>query len=306
VAVTEYTGGDGALQLDTLTSVTDPTGALVDDWVREHLAPVVSLLSEEVEDQASVRTFCYTIDEAVEAELVARVAVGLLANRLRLYPRRFAAWYQCFRTDVDLGELEDPLQRYVASLVGTPDDPCVDTHLYGLVAEFLLAEVLRRTDRGLGEAAYIEQHAWSVTDPGGDCLVLYRTDSDHFRLWESKAVTGQTVYPSAVVKDAVSQLDEFAWGYLARWATVAQHFGEFAEFVVLVPDLWADGDDSAGVGVGVSTHIGKPTSNSFKALERIELPAANRQGTVIKSRDFAALCVRVRASIWKGAMWTAP
>jgi hypothetical protein len=77
----------------------------------------------------------------------------------------------------------------------------------------MLRNLLNKVDRGLGLPELVEGHDWGATEHGADALAIYRQDDQlHFRLWESKAVTGITVYPTTVVGEARDQLDKDAIG----------------------------------------------------------------------------------------------
>lgn len=288
----------------------DPTGKAVLDWLEANLPPLISLLDHTVENQGGIEAHRFSIPPEAEQDVVEIVAVGAMARRLMQRPSAFAAWHSALTTKEPLAASEGVVRRFVGSALGDPTNPRSSSHLFGFVAEHTIAELLRAVDHGLGLPIHLEQHDWSVTDPGGDCVAIYRMGEEfHFRLWESKAVTGATVLPATSVGEAIDQLDLRAWEYLARWAPVAQRLEDdtLADFFVRMPDLWSDGDLSAGAGIAVSTHSSKPIGTCFSGLVgRFNLPDANKQGSLVLATDFAKFAQSVRTSIWKGAAWSEP
>ena len=63
--------------------------------------------------------------------------------------------------------------------VGSPAEPAIDQHLFGLVAEGIWQGVIADTDVGLGTPIRVESHDWSVTDPGGDGLTVYGSNGHY-------------------------------------------------------------------------------------------------------------------------------
>lgn len=291
-----------------LTVETDPTGTEVECWVTANVTPLLTILQSKVEMQSGIQTLRFIVEPTKEAELVEAIAIGLVAYRLRQRPRAFRAWLLALRGG-SLPDRHKPLIRqFIGSAFGEPSKSKPLNHLYGFVAEHILTELLKVVDYGLGTPVHLEQHEWSVTDPGGDSVAVYHMETDlHFRIWESKATTGATVNPKTVVGEASSQLDLRAWEYLARWSTVAQRMDDenLATFFVQMPDLWSNGDPRAGAGVAIATHVTKPTDACFAGLVgKFNLPDCNKHGSLLLATDFAALAQSVRSLVWKGAAWS--
>jgi len=297
--------------LPNLTPDIDAAGQIVRAWLAGNVPSLEQVLALTTGVHGTITSYRFEVTVAQEAEAARVVAVGLAENRLGLRPADFSAWFNSMADGTQLGPREANVRRYVQTLAGTPAAPKTEIHLFGLVAEFMLRDLLNKVDRGLGLPELVEGHDWGATEHGADALAIYRQDDQlHFRLWESKAVTGITVYPTAVVGEARDQLDKDAWEYLARYVTVARREDRHADintFIVEMPDLWRDGDTRAGAGIAIATHAAKPTSSCFGGLAgRLGLPDANKQGHLVVAGDYAAFAREVRRLIWKGAGWTAP
>jgi hypothetical protein len=189
---------------------------------------------------------------------------------------------------------------------GIPDDPGEDSHLLGLVAECLWFELTGGIDSGIGLPVLIEGHDWSVTDPGGDGLAVYRGAGVlQYRLWESKA-HGTVAVVRETVNGACTQLKRRALEYLGRYAVVAQRVtddDELADFLCGLPEMWVNNSPQAGVGVSVAAPDAADATLCFERLpEYFTLDGEAQRGhlNVVAGNllDFAKL---VRAFIWDGA-----
>jgi hypothetical protein len=296
--------------LPELTDDVDASGVAVETWLASNVPPIDDLLPWTTASHAGIATHRFELAAGSEEALARHVAIGILGRRLVQRPAAFMGWHGALTAGAAIGEHEALVRLHVESLVGTPGEPRNPTDVYGMVAEHVLWRLLLVVDRGLGLPVHLEGHDWDVTDRGGDSVAVYKTDTGFaFRLWESKAVTGETVSPAAAVGRATDQLTRKGWEYLSRWTTVARRLPEsdLASFFVEMPDMWKIGDGRAGAGVAISTHSAKPTDTCFVGLVgKFKLPDANKLGNLVLVTNFAAFAVLVQAALWKGAGWNAP
>ena len=217
------------------------------------------------------------------------------------------------------GEISDTLdspddiliQTAVLENVGLPDDPAINEHLHGLVAEAIWQDVVADTDAGLGTPTVVEGHDWSVTDPGGDGLTVYGSDGQYsYRLWESKYHGNERALKDTVNR-ACGQVKGRALEYLARFSIVAQHRTgdqELAAFYASLGELWANKDPSAGVGIVVGTDSSREKSGDgcFDGMTAyFELTAEQHQGQLNLVDGFQVFAEMVRHILWKGCgLWT--
>jgi len=294
-----------------LTPDIDATGQAVREWLAANVPSLEAVLELTTNAHGSITSFDFEVAGAQEAEVARVVAIGLVEERLGLRPAAFSAWFNAMTDGAGLGGHQTNVRDYVRTLAGTPEQSRTEIHLFGLVAEYMLRTLLAKVDRGLGLPERIEGHDWGATEHGADALAIYRHGNQlHLRLWESKAVTGETVYPTTVVGQARDQLGKDGWEYLARYITVARRAGgetDIDAFIVAMPDLWRDGDARAGAGVAIATHTTKPTAGCFGGLAgHLGLLDANKQGHLVVAGDYTAFAYEVRRLIWNGAGWTAP
>lgn len=149
-----------------------------------------------------------------------------------------------------LAQLGPPLNRGLLTDIH-PD------HLQGMVAEYLwLLTVEYRADpRAIRR---IEPPGYAPTDAGGDGLVVYESAAGvlTFRLWEIKKDLSQAGVP-AKVKEILSQIDERALEYLARYSKVHQDLEagdpDVASLYASLGELYDTRDDRVGIGASVST-----------------------------------------------------
>ena len=248
--------------------------------------------------------------DARETAAVA-VACGIASRRLP-NARLRRAWHH--RATGQTGELPTDVDRKVmeAALlanVGLPATPAAIEHLLGLVAEAIWMDVVTEADVGLGRPVTVEGHDWSVTDPGGDGLTVYLLDGAFcYRLWESK-YHGHAAPLRNTVNAACRQVERRALSYLARFSLVAQHLTEdvpLATFYGRLPELWADKDPAAGVGIAVGSNGSQERDDCFEGIDSyFGLAADQHQGHLNLVGDFPAFAELVRRVLWKGCgSWT--
>lgn len=282
----------------------DVDGRIVGQWIEGNFPALAEMLSLAESTDASVRVFDFTIPRGRSDEVAFRCAITIAETRLRLHPGKFFCWYKF----IDGGEVANARQLAramgrVCKDVGTPDQPAPDSHLCGLVAESMLGEILNSIDRGHGHPALFEGHDWSVTDPGGDCLAVYRVeDGLSFRLWESKVLYGQTGSARSTVETAADQLRTRAAEYLARFEVVAQRAGlddQLVDFILRLQDMWLDNHAGAGVGLSLATHEQRRRRGDFRNVASVlDLPGSSVDAQAALAADFKRFAYQVRSCLW--------
>ena len=230
--------------------------------------------------------------------------------------RLFQSWHSRATGEIDedlSGVDSQVVQASLLENVGSPTEPAIDQHLFGLVAEGIWQDVVADTEVGLGTPIRVESHDWSVTDPGGDGLTVYGSNG-HFtyRLWESK-YHGSEDALRHTVNSACRQVGTRALSYLTRFSLVAQylaHDQQLAAFYGRLAELWADKDSAAGVGivVGTDSSRGEGGDGCFEGITaHFELTAEQHQGHLNIVDDFRTFAESVRHVLWKGCgLWTEP
>jgi hypothetical protein len=293
-----------------------PAQPSVVDWVQQAFPSLGDFCIIGHETQGEIVAWRCQVPETARDEVAWRIAVGHAARTLSVRPDLFAAWFGsangCFWNSLGSDRYASILRYGLLVDVGTPDKPTEVDQFYGFLGESVLHELLAESDRGLGKPLLVEGHDWSVNDHGGDKLAIYQPDGDHaFRLWESKARRSEVKKISTVVADAADQLEVRALSYLGRFAVTAGRAvddEDLAHFLAVLPDLWADNDPRAGLGVAVTTHAVSGQDSAFAQLEaRFEFPAANKAGQLTLLGDLEAFGQAVRVVLWRGAgLWNAP
>jgi len=193
----------------------------------------------------------------IKPEAAFRVAVHVAWHRCDGAPRYFNAWLGRYQGGPPHDpELLDCLEAFLGSeSIGTREEPAADDHIEGFVAEHIWHLLTIENALTFGAPVRIDGPDWSVTDSGGDGLAVYRLgDAFVFRLWESKAHTGEGSVRD-VVNGACRQIDTKALRYLARYSKIGQSLAdpELQHFYGLLPQMWREADRSAGGGISVST-----------------------------------------------------
>jgi len=262
---------------------------------------VVSMHREQTHQWAEAR-----LPTANRAEAALRVAIHIAAHRCGGAPQYFDAWLARHNSGpVHDPDLLDCLIAFVASeSIGTRESPADDQHLEGFVAEHVWHLLTLENALTYGVPVRVDGPDWSVTDSGGDGLVVYQqTDGALvFRLWESKAHTGDNNVRD-VVNGACRQVGSKALRYLARFSKVGQSVGEpeIQTFYGRLPELWRTAAREAGGGISVAT-----TSNAFSdcfgnyAQYWQFTHDDQRQGLVVSIEDYAAFAKMVREELWNG------
>ena len=201
-------------------------------------------------------------------------------------------------------DLLECLVALVASeSIGTPPDGASDEHIEGFVAEHIWHLLTLEDALSLGVPVRVDEPDWSVTDSGGDGLAIYRWNGIlGFRLWESKAHTGEGPVRD-VVNGACRQVNSNALRYLARFSKVGQGLGdpELQQFYGRLLELWRAAAREAGGGISVATKSDAiadcfgnfPSYWDFRHDDQ-------RQGLVVTIEDYAAFAKQVRQELWNG------
>lgn len=190
---------------------------------------------------------------------------------------------------------------------GSPDKPRPDDHVQGAIAEYLWLVVMQNRNEPR-EVVRIEKPSFSVTDPGGDGLVVYRDSNGTliFRLWEIKkhTSTGTPLHDKA--RAAYSQLTEQALSYLARYSTVRQVLEssdpELAQLYARLVDLWDEQAPEVGAGVSIATSHSGDLDNCFTDFPShfpdFALTGERLEALLQGISDYARFCAAVKEAAW--------
>lgn len=209
------------------------------------------------------------------------------------------------------GARKAAVAAYAGIGFGLPDDPALDDHLQGLVAELLWNRLLQERSVCRDGRRLVRAHSVKPDplEPGGDGLVIYEVDAGTlvFRLWEIKKHTSATTRLSATIGRASKQLASRGQEYLAKLAgpeTVDQG-GALGDLYANLVELWLDGSDRAGAGVSVGTSLQHAPTRplTFRSIATA-FPRFSRPGQVesivVAMPDFPAFAARVREIVWSG------
>lgn len=250
---------------------------------------------------------CHDPTRSSAAQIAAELADLILQLRCQRCLRHYRAW----RAAVDggappTGASAAALRAFIQPAVGLPTDPepRPEDHLEGFVAEHLWYFLaLEASD--WEPVVHVEPPGFSVTDQGGDGLIIHRSQSGAlmYRLWEIKKTAGNATV-SATVSRAYNQLDEKATRYLARYTAIGQELEEdLSEIYGNLIDLWIEGDPSAALGISVATSTHQVPKKCFTTLgtrfPQFASPVRLR-GMVTSLGDFPAFAREVRDCLWKG------
>ena len=268
-------------------------------------ASLASLFESELRNENGVTSLYCHLDPANVIAAAKVVAQGIAKRRLGVNDRLYAVWFEAANR-LTLPSVNDK-KLLVASLlqnIGTREEPESLDHLHGLVAEEIWLEVVRETDLGLGIPVRVEDHHWSVTDPGGDGLTVHslKMGGFCFRLWESK-FHGTEDPIRGTVGQACRQIKDRAPSYLARFSLVARCITDdpqLATFYGRLSEMWVNRDPAAGASVVVAASATEET-DCFQAIpEYFELGADCHQGQLNTAVDFPSFALLVRDVLWKG------
>jgi hypothetical protein len=207
------------------------------------------------------------------------------------------------------GSRRQAVATYLGIAFGSPDSPPNVDHVQGHIAELLWNRLMRERTACRDGRQLVRLHSVKVDplEPGGDGLVIYRSDDVLvFRLWEIKKHHAKG-YVSATINRASAQLVDRGAEYLAKLAAPAtstenEELGSFYDNIV---ELWFDRSDRGGVGVSIGTsdlHAPK-RSTAFRSL-RTKFPEftspSQTEGIVVALPDFPGFAGRVRDIVWSG------
>lgn len=267
--------------------------------------PLSSLLAVEVKSSATHQWVEASVSGGQRDAVAFRVASHVAWHRCGGAPQYFDAWMARHEGGPEHSqELADCLKAFVSSeCIGTPADPAPDVHLEGFVAEHIWHLLTIESGVRFGMPVRVDGPDWSATDSGGDGLAIYRVgDSLLFRLWESKAHSGEGTVRD-VVNGACRQIESRALRYLARFSKVGQSVAdpELQEFYGQLPQLWREAAREAGGGIAVATHSQaiEECFGNLSAYWSFEHPD-QRQGLVVVIEDYPLFAKSVREHLWKG------
>jgi hypothetical protein len=222
-----------------------------------------------------------------------RVAAEIAWLRCGGAPQYYDAWVSRYQGGPPHGaDLLACLAAFLGSeSVGTADDPAPQVHLDGFVAEHVWHLLLVEDALGRGIPLRVDRPDWSVTDSGGDGLAIYdMAGTLSFRLWESKAHTGEGTVRD-VVNGAARQIDSKALRYLARFSKIGQTLEQPALrlFYGRLVEFWRTSDAAAGGGISVST-ASEDIADCFGGIGNYWSFANfdQRQGMVVVIQEFSA------------------
>lgn len=269
-------------------------------------APTLSsLITIDLQDLATHRWVEARLPDARREDAAVRLAAHIAWHRCDGAPQYFDAWYQRYHGGP--AHSPDLLECMVAFLgsesIGTPATPATQVHLEGFVAEHIWHLLMIENALTLGAPIRVDGPDWSVTDSGGDGLAIHRVGDDLvFRLWESKAHTGEGAVRD-VVNGACRQIGSNALRYLARFSKVGQATGdeELQQFYGTLPELWRAGSGAAGGGVSVATKSNEVADcfgnfHSYWTFTNSD----QRLGLVVVIDDYESFALLVREHVWKG------
>lgn len=267
--------------------------------------PFSGLLSLTVQESDGHRWAEARLEAEHRDEAAVRIASHIAWHRCDGATQYFDAWHQRYHGgSPHSDELLDCLVAFLGSeSIGTRAEPAPAVHLEGFVAEHIWHLLTLEDAFALGTLVRVDGPDWSVTDSGGDGLAVHRVESALvFRLWESKAHTGEGTVRE-VVNGACRQIDSKALRYLARFSKIGQSLAddELQRFYGSLPQLWRDGSRAAGGGVSVSTKS-DAVADCFTNLHAYWPFTASDQrlGLVVVIDDYASFAQIVREHLWKG------
>jgi hypothetical protein len=224
--------------------------------------------------------------------------------KVREFTARFFRWLRN-AASADPSQIDDTvLLNDLLVNFGVPEKPAGREHVLGLIAEALWYEITAELGDGRCLPVHLEGHDWSVTDPGGDGLAIFkRSNGFYFVLWESKGHGSAKSAVRETVNRASSQVNVNALDYLGRFKSVWQYIDDedLARFIAGISDEWVNATDSAYVGVSVSAS-GKADSNACFAgmVGYFQLQSGHHRGRLHLMVDVKVLSRRTRKFIWRG------
>ncbi|WP_328786039.1 hypothetical protein OHT68_48770 (plasmid) [Streptomyces canus] len=251
---------------------------------------------------------------AIERAAVAwLVAEAVMRQRCGPSDKAFQTWRTATLAGASLTGLDRDLVLAFASPVFKPQGNPSGEPSHGVpghVGEwlwYLLA--LEQPDLPERAREYLAEPKDTVTDSGGDGLVIYRVPQAPgpeflFRLWEMKKYTGQDNSVTDTVRGAWDQLAEHGARYvISQTAWAYKHVSPEAEnFVSQLAELWLTGHPSSGAGVSVATNSSAvPQRRAFdRSHERIpKLPHDGQlEGLIIAVDNFTDFATHVQELVW--------
>jgi hypothetical protein len=155
----------------------------------------------------------------------------------------------------------------------------------------------------------MEEPHFTVTEPGGDGLVVYKESEGKylFRLWEVKKHNTSDTATSKIT-EASQQLSTKGAEYLAKWSKVSQEVDNehpnLSMFYARLVEMWLTADPQARAGISISKNSGSYVTSTPVAKAKAQLTDMIHDGQVevmlIDVPDFTALAEDMRKVIWSG------
>lgn len=238
------------------------------------------------------------------------LAYCIMGIRCPVDSEHFKWWDQAvrgIRTNSDNEKLI--LTAYIRASLGIETDPLPEEQVQALVAETLWYEIVSNTQANEGLPIKVEEPHFTVTEPGGDGLAVYRkADGGYlFRLWEVKKHNSDSNATHKITKGS-EQLRDNGAGYLAKWSKIEQEVDHthpgLSLFYARLVNMWiaASPDAKAGISVtkkGSSSITTTPIASARAKLTRL-VHDSQVEAMVISIPDFTLLASKVRRIIWNG------
>jgi hypothetical protein len=268
----------------------------------------------EVKENSTATHFWVLVSHdpsAAEDALAQELADRIVQHRCRHHIYLYSAWRNNYDNKIPpVGTVKRAIEEgFIGPVFGLPDGSIVvpPDHLEGYISQVLWYFLsLESLTEGI---IRVEPPGFKVTDPGGDALVIHRTQSGYlmFRLWEIKKYTSDSPNTNlgSTVLDAYKQLQGNAIQYLARYTETGQEVtdSELQDFYGQLVDFWLNAQKEASAGVCITTsicHIPKRCFTSFGHQFPQFVDPIRLRGMLTAIGDFPAFAIKVREHIWKG------
>jgi len=258
------------------------------------------------ESETLLETHSWTLvrhdSDVISIEAIAEMlADGIIKLLCRGRPQHYRAWRQCKDNGMLLsGSSREAIAAFIRQGLGLPEEPIIQDHLGGFVAEYLWYFLSHEINRV--EIIRIEYPRFAPTDHGDDGLIIHRMPDGYlvFRLWEIKKYTGDSLVANTV-NTAYRQLNAKATEYLIRYTSIGQELEniELADFYSRLIEIWINAGPSVAAGVSVVTFLRCVTCQCFthfgNRFQRFTGPV-RLQGLLMVIGDFSYFARKVKKS----------
>jgi len=237
-------------------------------------------------------------DERAAASWI--IAKAIMRSRCGHVGSNYQLWETAALSGQSLsGKDRDKIQAFTSAVFADPGAKHNDDHVQGHVAEWFWYLLTKERAEPTRTIEFLETPKFSVTEPGGDGFVVWRQAGSGltFRLWELKKHASSAAV-SATVGTAYTQLGKHGRRYLAQLVGVhSSKPGDLGALCALLVDLWVDGDDRAGLGVGVTSATVPGPNRCFGSMGKRfpDFTAPGQlEGLLFTVEDFQDLAAEVR------------